>query len=179
MVNGNPSGTTSGLNKYLFDLTLALNDDGHSVQGVTLRDMKIRYCTGCFGCWVKKPGECVVRDDSAQMCRKIINSDFTLFASPLIMGFPSTLLKKANDKLIPLVHPYISFIQGECHHVARYDHYPWLGLLLEKESDTDQEDLNIVTESYSRLALNFKSTLVFSKTTETTVREVSNEINRI
>jgi multimeric flavodoxin WrbA len=156
-----------------------LNDSGHSVQEVTLRDMKIHYCTGCFGCWVKTPGECVARDSSAQLCREIINSDFTLFASSLVMGFPTALLKKANDKLIPLIHPYIGLVHGECHHEARYDHYPLLGLLLEKENDTDQEDLDIVAESYSRLALNFKSTLVFSITTEKAPQEVSNEINRL
>lgn len=36
------------------------------VQGRTdimLLGGKIEYCRGCFGCWVKKPGECILNDD--------------------------------------------------------------------------------------------------------------------
>ena len=106
--------------------------------------MKINYCTGCWHCWVKTPGQCSSKDQSLDVCRTVINSDFTLWASPIIMGFPSALLKKVTDKLIPLVHPYIVLDQGEAHHLARYDHYPQFGLLLEKNGDTDDEDIEII-----------------------------------
>ena len=73
--------------------------------------MDVRYCVGCFGCWVKTPGECVSKDGSHDIRREVINSDLVLFASPLIMGFTSALLKKAHDKLIPLIHPYFELVQ--------------------------------------------------------------------
>ena len=63
--------------------------------------------------------------------------DFILWAAPLKMGFPSTLLKMANDKHLPLIHPYMVVDHGEAHHLKRYPHYPRLGLLLEKEPATD------------------------------------------
>ena len=71
----------------------------------------------------------------------MINSDFTLWAAPLKMGFPSALLKMAMDKHLPLIHPYMVVDQGEAHHLRRYARYPRLGLLVEKESGTDRRDL--------------------------------------
>jgi hypothetical protein len=144
-----------------------------------LRDMNIRYCVGCWGCWVKTPGECLSKDDTAEICRAVIGSELTVFASPLIMGYPSALLKKTLDKLIPLVHPYTTLVQGEVHHVARYPAYPKFALLLEPEEDTDPEDLVIVSDLFKRSALNMKSNLAFSHVTTRPVEEAIHEVNRL
>ena len=39
----------------------AISDNGWSVETVVLRE-KDRWCTGCFGCWTKTPGTCVIDD---------------------------------------------------------------------------------------------------------------------
>ena len=78
----------------------------------------------------------------------MINADFILWAAPLKMGFPAALLKMANDKHLPLIHPYMVVDQGEAHHLKRYARYPRLGLLVEKEADTDERDLQIVSDIY-------------------------------
>ncbi len=178
ILNGNPDASNEQFDQYLYNLSEALADE-HTVTMFTLREMDIKYCTGCWGCWLKTPGECAVTDDSRDTCRACINSDLTLFASPVIMGFTSALLKKATDKYIPLLHPYVAIVQGECHHLARYDKYPLLGLLLEKGRDTDEEDVKIITDIYQRIALNFKTTLALSKLTLDPIEEVADEINRI
>lgn len=165
ILNGNPNPQQYALDHYLAQLNKTLTAGQHEVTLLNLRDMDIRYCIGCFGCWVKTPGECVTRDGSSQVCRAVINSDFTLWASPLRMGFPSALLKKAMDKSIPLIHPYGVVDQNEAHHLKRYHHYPSLGLLIEKEAGTDETDLAIISDIFSRTALNMKSRLVFSATT--------------
>jgi hypothetical protein len=89
------------------------------------------------------------------------------------MGFPSALLKMALDKSIPLIHPYIVVHHGEAHHRPRYEHYPRLGLLLEPESDTDETDLEILANVFSRTALNMKSRLEFTLTTQTPVSDLA------
>lgn len=179
ILNGNPGSIRNGLDRYLKKLSAALEAEEHSVMQITLKDLTIKYCTGCFGCWVRTPGECVVKDDSALVCRELVRSDLTLFASPVIMGFPSALLKKANDKLIPLVHPYSAIDRGEVHHLPRYDHYPLLGLILQRQKDTDDEDMDIITRIYERTALNLKSSLAFVRSTDTSIEEVVDEINSI
>jgi hypothetical protein len=70
------------------------------------------------------------------------------------MGFTSALLKKTHEKLLPLVHPYLEFVQNEVRHLARYEKYPLMALLLEKGNDTDEEDIKIISDLYRRDAIN-------------------------
>ena len=102
----------------------------------------------------------------------MINSDFTLWAAPLKLGFPTALMKMAFDKHLPLIHPYMVVDQKEAHHLKRYARYPRVGMLVEKETDTDVNDLDIITQIFSRTALNFKSKLDFVETTDLPVEDL-------
>jgi multimeric flavodoxin WrbA len=174
ILNGNPQRTP--FDTYLGRLAHELESTGHTVTQLDLRDLPLRYCIGCWGCWVKTPGECLSRDASLEMGRAVINADFVLWAAPLKMGFPSELLKRANDKHLPLIHPYMEVDQGEAHHLRRYPRSPRLGLLLEKEASTDERDLKIVAGIYCRTALNLKTRLEFSLTTETPAEDIARRI---
>ncbi len=179
VLNGNPDQSNTEFESYLKGLSDLLESHDHKVTTFVLRDMDIRYCVGCFGCWVKTPGECVNADDSAQIRREIVNSDLLIFASPVIIGFTSAVLKRVHDKCIPLVLPYLGIFDGECHHPGRYDSYPVMGLILQPESDTDEEDIQIITDIYERDSLNFQTDFVFSKLTTGSVEEIVDEINGI
>ncbi len=179
ILNGNPDAENTKFDNYLKTLSDLLESTNNSVTTFKLREMDINYCIGCWGCWVKTPGECIVPDDSMDIRRKVINSDFTLFASPIIMGFPSALIKKAHERFLPLIHPYFELVQNEVHHKARYDKYPVIGLLLEKNKTTDDEDIKIISDIYIRDAINFKTSFSFTKLTSDPVEEVANEINSI
>jgi multimeric flavodoxin WrbA len=179
LLNGNPRADNTAFDDYLARLSADLVSTGHDVIDFELRDMDISYCIGCFNCWVKTPGMCATEDDGRDVCRAYINSDFVLWASPVIMGFYSALLKKVTDKFVCLVHPHGEFIEGEVHHLSRYDHYPLAGLLLEKGSSTDDEDIQIISDIHSRTVLNFKSSLTFTKLTLDPVEEVADAINCI
>ena len=174
ILNGNPE--PSSFDFYLSRLETSLENKHHEVTLVNLREINLSYCIGCFGCWVKTPGVCSAHDESCVMRRAVIQSEFTLWAAPLRMGFPSALLKKSLDKTIPLIHPYMVVDQGEAHHRKRYESYPRLGLLLEREQGTDAADLEIVTDIFSRIALNFKSRLEFSMTSDAPPGEVIENI---
>ena len=173
ILNGNPDPGRAGFDDYLAQLSDELTSNGHTVTSFELREMDISYCIGCFGCWVKSPGECRSEDESLIVSRAYINSDFVLWASPVIMGFYSALLKKVTDKFIQLVEPYMVFVDGESRHVARYDRYPLAGLLLEKGLDADDEDISIIADTHKNTALNFKSRLVFTKLMHEPVEEVA------
>ena len=165
ILNGSPE--ISPFDTYLSTLKGMLESKGHDVTQLDLRDLELRYCTGCFGCWVKDPGECLFEDESIAVRRAVIHSDYTLWAAPLRMGFPSALLKKAMDKFLPLIHPYFEVDHGEAHHRPRYDRYPRLGLLVGAESDTDAADMEIVSGIFTRTSINFKTRLEFALTSDT------------
>ncbi len=180
VLNGNPDANNVIFDDYLKNLSDLLESNNHTVTVSRLRELDVRYCVGCFGCWVKTPGECSnAADDTRDIRREYINSDFVLFASPIIMGFTSALLKKTHDRLLPLLLPYFEVDQWEIRHVARYDKYPQIGILLEKGRDTDQEDIEIISDIYKRDAINFKTSFCFTKFTSDPVEEVADEINRI
>ena len=176
ILNGNPDERSPEFDRYLTDLAGVLQAHGHAVTTLTLRGMDIRSCNGCFGCWIKTPGECFSPDDSPSIRRAVIRSDFTLWASPLRMGFPSARLKMIMDKSIPLIHPYFVVENNEAHHRPRYAHYPRLGLLLSAEVDTTAADVAIVSDVFSRTALNLKSRLEFALMTDQPVEAVAQAI---
>lgn len=103
------------------------------------------------------------KDEGEVIFRAVINSDFIIFASPLIAGFTSAMLKKVQDRLIVLLHPYLEIIHDESHHRKRYDKYPEFGVIIDKEENTNEEDIKIVKEIYDRLAINFHSKQRFIK----------------
>lgn len=179
ILNGNPDASNTAFDVYLRSLSQSLDSSGHDATVFSLRDMDISYCIGCFGCWVKNPGECSIADDTIEIRRHIIISHLLIYASPVIMGFTSALLKKVQDKLIPLLLPYIGLYQGEQHHHPRYDSYPLMGLLLQPEAGTDDEDMRIITDIYHRIAINFHSNVVFSHVITDPVEEAVDEINRL
>lgn len=176
--NANDCETADDLNSYVEDLTLELQKQ-HEVKRTILRNHDLKYCNGCWGCWVKTPGKCVIDDDMDEILRSFIQSDLVIFASSMKMGFPSSLMKKVNDRLIPLVHPYITLVNDECHHVERYSSYPAWGLILEEELNGNEEDLALVESIYRRTALNIKSEIKFTGTIDKPVKEITNEINHI
>ena len=175
ILNGNP--VKDDFDEYLSNLNNSLIKKDNDSEIITLRDIEIKQCMGCFGCWVKMPGECLFEDDTKDMRKKIINSDFVLYTSPLKMGFISSSLKKALDKHIPLVMPYFSVRNGEIHHMRRYDKYPKVGVLIKNDDEVNNENLEITKKIFEKVAVDMVSELVLFETTKTGYEEVSNEIN--
>jgi multimeric flavodoxin WrbA len=162
--------------EYVGTVASHLRSSGHQVDRLVLRELEIKQCLGCWGCWVKTPGECILEDDGGRVCRSVIRSDVTLFAAPLVMGFPTALLKRTIDRLLPLIHPYNAVVAGEIHHRARYKRYPTFALLTERSNGDTDEDLRVVEAVFSRTALNFKSELAFLHETSAPAEKVAHAI---
>ena len=45
------------------------------VKMVALADKEIAPCLGCFGCWLKTPGVCVIDDAGRDIPKMVIQSD--------------------------------------------------------------------------------------------------------
>jgi hypothetical protein len=137
-------------------LATALAAHGWHVQAWTLRDETIAYCLGCFQCWTKTPGLCRIDDTGRAVAASVINSNVTIYLTPITFGGYASPLKKAVDRMICLVSPLFTRIDGEVHHRPRYGRYPILvGLGLLPEPDPEQE--RIFATLLSRNAINLQA----------------------
>jgi multimeric flavodoxin WrbA len=162
ILNGDIKNEGSDFSEFIVELSEKFKEN-HTVSTFDLNKMNLHYCIGCWTCWWKTPGLCAINDDAELINRAVVNSDFIIFASPLIAGFTSSSLKKVTDRFVGLLHPYIKLVNGECHHLKRYAKYPYFGLVLKKESDTDNEDIKIINDIYDRFAINFHSKKKYTK----------------
>jgi multimeric flavodoxin WrbA len=95
---------------------------GYTVDKILLREEKIGSCTGCFCCWVRTPGICIIDDDGQKVAEKVIRSNLVVYLTPVTFGGYSSELKKALDRIgCPSLLPFLTNVQGEIHHPARYE----------------------------------------------------------
>lgn len=82
-------------------------------------------CIGCFGCWVRTPGKCVLPDDAGtDFYGEAWNADYLIFVSRITWGGLSVPIKSYTDRILPLLHPYFRNVNGEMHHRLRYGRLP-------------------------------------------------------
>lgn len=103
----------------------------------------LAYCMGCFGCWVKTPGECVIKDMETQINRDYINSDVVIYLCPVVFGQFSANMKNAIDRWLPNVLPFFEMRKdGSTIHPTRYDNYP-RQIMIAYADDLSQEDAEL------------------------------------
>ena len=56
-----------------------------------LNQLRIANCRGCFGCWVKTPGRCVIRDDAVSVYPLIARSSDLIYVSRIFCGLEQRL----------------------------------------------------------------------------------------
>jgi multimeric flavodoxin WrbA len=80
----------------------------------------IRPCIGCFGCWVKTPAQCVIRDKYGDMGAQLGHTSELILISRCTYGGFSPFVKNVLDRSISYIHPYFKVRNGEMHHKPRY-----------------------------------------------------------
>lgn len=81
----------------------------------------IRPCIGCFCCWSKTPGECIVNDGYNRMGEKIHHADSVTVISRYSYGGFSGRIKNVFDRSLGYVLPQFEISAGETHHKRRYE----------------------------------------------------------
>jgi len=175
-------GTKSNNNESIkiFDLMLEeLKNLNWEVISIVLEDKNLAYCTGCFGCWIQTPGECVIKDFEENVVRDMIHSDLIIYLTPIMFGGYSSILKKALDRQIGRVLPYFTKIDGEVHHSKRYEKLQSLlsiGLL--EKHDTEKEEIfkTLVARNAINMWAPFQRAIIYLKGED--VLEFSNNFNK-
>ena len=100
-----------------------LNRNGeHEVNVIRVIDKDIAPCQGCFGCWERMDGHCVIEDDQNAILDMYRDADIIIWSFPLYCyGMPSHL-KAFLDRTIPLVKmKMVQEENGTVRHVALAD----------------------------------------------------------
>jgi multimeric flavodoxin WrbA len=98
------------------EFVAGLVDAGVDVEELYLKDLDIRPCLGKLVCWIKTPGKCCQNDDMVGLLEKLKNTDIWVFATPLYWDGVTGPLKNLLDRLLPLIEPQISIMDGHCRH---------------------------------------------------------------
>lgn len=99
-------------------LPFAVNED----DALVLAGGEIRPCAGCFGCWIRTPGACVIRDGFEDMGARLARCDRIEIVSRLCYGGFSPFIKNVLDRSISYLLPNFRIAGGEMHHKMRYPH---------------------------------------------------------
>ncbi len=162
-------GTKSNNNEStkIYDLILEeLKKLNWDITSIVLEDKNIDYCTGCFGCWVQTPGECVFKDYEENVVRNMVHSDLIIYLTPIMFGGYSSILKKALDRQIGRVLPYFMKIDGEVHHPNRYEKQQSLlsiGLLDKRDTEKEEIFKTLVARNAINMWAPFHRALIYFK----------------
>ena len=119
-----------------------LEKKGFEVKKTVVDGKTVTFCMGCFGCWIKKPGECVIDDGMTGINRDFINSDAVFYLSPVVFGQFSPNMKNAVDRWIPNILPFFkSRPDGSTTHPPRYDLYPSIVIIGYGDGLSDEDAL--------------------------------------
>lgn len=100
---------------------------------------EIAHCIGCFGCWVKTPAACVIRDAYGDMGENLAKCSEVMIISKCCYGSYSPFVKNVLDRSISYVHPYFQIKNGEMHHRERYSSHFELSVWFYGENITQRE----------------------------------------
>ena len=108
---------------------------------------------GCFGCWLKTPGRCVIPDEYQRMGELAAKAEELTIISKCSFGSYSSFVKNVLDRSISYVLPFFEIREGEMHHRKRYDNQ-FLMRVIFYGSDITEEEKETAKELVKANAVN-------------------------
>lgn len=122
-------------NERFHSLFPKINDDVYIISD----SGSIRHCIGCFGCWIKTPGNCVLKDGYDDMGELISKSKKVTVISQCYYGCYSPFVKNVLDRSISWLLPFFKIRNNETHHKRRYQNNMELAVHFYGENITTEE----------------------------------------
>lgn len=105
-------------------------------------ESEIKPCIGCFSCWTKTPGKCVIRDGYERTGIDMSKCNELIIVSECRYGSVSSFVKAVQDRAISYIHPCFVIKKGEMHHKRRYDNVITLSAYFYGSNITEGEKEN-------------------------------------
>lgn len=91
-----------------------------NTQIVSKEMNNIHPCCGCFKCWLKTPGKCVINDDYTSIPKLLKENDIFLIISEIKYGCYSSYIKNVIERSLGFLLPFMIKKINETHHIVRY-----------------------------------------------------------
>jgi hypothetical protein len=92
---------------------------GATTETIYLRRYRIKYCLGCFSCWLGKQGQCVQQDDmTGELVGHLLEADLAVLATPLYHFNMNARMKSFIERTLPMMNPISA-------HNGRHSGPPW------------------------------------------------------
>lgn len=140
----------------------------------------IKNCVGCFGCWIKTPGQCVMKDGYENMGSILSQADIVTIISKSCYGGYSPFVKNVLDRSISFLLPFFKVIDNETHHKPRYKKSFQLSVYFYGEHIT-QSERDTAKNMVDRNSINFnvsKHNVTFFKFIEQLCETIGGTVNR-
>lgn len=158
------------------DKPLNINiQNGNDTKYFDLSSLKIANCMGCFRCWTKTPGKCVIRDDATAVYPCIAKSNKVLYVSRLKYGGYDSVMKTMLERAIPIQQAFIRIHNDETHHVQRAVTPKQATIIAYGDIDEEERDIfrNLIARNASNMS--FESyNIIF--TTEAMLDDMVNKV---
>lgn len=122
VINGSPRGKGSNSLKLTRAFLEGIGE--HDVKEIGVSELTLLPCKGCFGCWRRTPGKCVIQDDMSQVIEAELWADIIIWSFPLYYYNVPGPLKTLIDRQLPMLLPYMVDRKdgiGSGSHPFRYD----------------------------------------------------------
>ncbi len=159
ILNGNPERRNQEFDRYLDLYRVKMHNTGHYVRSFMLRDMRIADLRSQN--MLNPSDNQEVADDFRYILNSLDETDLLIIASPLEQGFLTVITKMMLDRLTKV------WISGK----SGISRLPLMGMIMQKEADTDKQDLLLNRLSGERIAANMHTVLDFCITTDTGVSD--------
>ena len=158
--NGSPHAENGNTHVMVESFAAGATQAGAEVENIFLAKKEINHCRGCYACWIKTPGKCVIKDDMAELLDKLIHSDVVVFATPVYVDNVTGIMKNFMDRIMPVADPHFEKDQGgECVHLAKFDKVPKLAVI-SNCGFPEQSHFQVLALLFKRIARNMRSEVI-------------------
>lgn len=130
VINGSPKGGRSNTYQLTSAFLDGMKEHAQAVgqvleiQEISVKQLDISPCLGCFSCWSKTPGTCCIQDDMQGVIEKRLWADIAIWSFPLYYYTVPGMLKNLIDRQLPMSLPFMEEGEnptGSGGHPSRYD----------------------------------------------------------